>query len=163
MLLRSTNYNSPIDTWACGGMLAELFTLRPTFPGTSEADQIYKICSVLGSPTMRTWSEGIRLAAQMSFKFPQFVSSPIAQIVPNASPEALSLIADLLKYVRNSSFLSFVSRSFSRQKRKLTTNKILHLNTIFLDMIHRCAQLQRRLFNIRSFRQSIKITLCVYA
>ena len=43
VLLRSTNYNSPIDTWACGGMLAELFTLRPTFPGSSEADQIYKV------------------------------------------------------------------------------------------------------------------------
>ena len=98
VLLRSTNYNSPIDIWACGSMLAELFTLRPIFPGSSEADQIYKTCSVLGSPTMRSWPEGIRLASQMSFKFPQFVSSPIRQIAPNASPEGLSLIADLLKY-----------------------------------------------------------------
>ena len=98
VLLRSTNYNSPIDIWACGSMLAELFTLRPIFPGSSEADQIYKVCSVLGSPTMRSWPDGIRLASQMSFKFPQFVSSPIQQIAPNASPEGLSLIADLLKY-----------------------------------------------------------------
>ena len=98
VLLRSTNYNSPIDVWACGAMLAELFTLRPIFPGSTEADQIYKICSILGSPTMRSWPDGIRLASQMSFKFPQFVSSPIQQVAPNASPEGLSLIADLLKY-----------------------------------------------------------------
>ena len=60
VLLRATNYNSPIDQWAMGGILAELYTLRPLFPGSSEADEIYKICSVMGSPTMRTWPEGIR-------------------------------------------------------------------------------------------------------
>jgi serine/threonine protein kinase len=60
VLLRSPNYNSPIDQWACGAIMAELYTLRPLFPGSSEADEIYKICSVLGSPTMRTWPEGIK-------------------------------------------------------------------------------------------------------
>ena len=34
VLLRSPNYNSPIDQWAMGGILAELYTLRPLFPGT---------------------------------------------------------------------------------------------------------------------------------
>lgn len=43
VLLRSTNYNSPIDTFACGCIMSELFTLRPLFPGSSEADQIYKV------------------------------------------------------------------------------------------------------------------------
>mmetsp|Transcript_16233 Transcript_16233/g.49118 ORF Transcript_16233/g.49118 Transcript_16233/m.49118 type:complete len:526 (+) Transcript_16233:167-1744(+) len=98
VLLRSTAYSSPIDVWACGCIAAELFTLRPLFPGSSEADMIYKICSVLGSPTARTWQEGMRLAAQMNFRYPQFVPTPLAAIVPNASPEAISLLADLLKY-----------------------------------------------------------------
>jgi protein kinase len=40
--------------------MAELFTLRPLFPGSSEADEIYKICAILGSPTMKTWPEGIK-------------------------------------------------------------------------------------------------------
>ena len=90
MLLRSPNYNSPIDQWAMGGILAELYTLRPLFPGSSEADEIYKICSILGSPTMRSWPEGMRLAAQMQFRFPQFVPTPMSQVVPNASPEGNS-------------------------------------------------------------------------
>jgi protein kinase len=98
VLLRSTNYNSPIDQWACGGIMAELYTLRPLFPGTSEADEIYKICSIMGSPTMRTWSDGIRLANQMNFRFPQFVPTPLTQIVPNASPEGIILMQDLMKY-----------------------------------------------------------------
>ncbi|KAJ3107066.1 hypothetical protein HDU97_005035 [Phlyctochytrium planicorne] len=36
--------------WAVGAILAEMFTLRPLFPGSSEMDQIYKICQVIGSP-----------------------------------------------------------------------------------------------------------------
>lgn len=98
VLLRSTNYNSPIDQWACGGIMAELFTLRPLFPGSSEADEIYKICAVLGSPNMRTWPEGIKLAAQMQFRFPQFAPTSLQQIITNASSEALQLMQDLMLY-----------------------------------------------------------------
>jgi protein kinase len=93
VLLRSTNYSSPLDVFAMGCIMAELLTLRPLFPGSSEADQIYKLCSVLGSPSMRTWPEGVKLAAAMNFRFPQFVPTPLAQLIPNASPEALQVHA----------------------------------------------------------------------
>jgi protein kinase len=88
VLLRSTSYNSPIDIFAMGCIMAELFTLRPLFPGSSEADQIYKICSVLGSPSNKTWPQGIKLAAQMNFRFPQFVPTPLSSLIPGCSPEA---------------------------------------------------------------------------
>ena len=51
VLLRSTNYNSPIDIWAIGCIMAEVYTLRPLFPGSSEVDQLFKLCSVLGTPS----------------------------------------------------------------------------------------------------------------
>lgn len=38
LLLRSTTYNSPIDIWAIGAIMAELYLLRPLWPGTSEVD-----------------------------------------------------------------------------------------------------------------------------
>ncbi|XP_052553758.1 serine/threonine-protein kinase MAK isoform X3 [Tympanuchus pallidicinctus] len=50
VLLRSSIYSSPIDIWAVGSIMAELYTLRPLFPGTSEVDEIFKICQVLGTP-----------------------------------------------------------------------------------------------------------------
>ncbi|KAJ3123430.1 hypothetical protein HK098_001923 [Nowakowskiella sp. JEL0407] len=50
ILLQSTNYSSPIDIWAVGAIIAELLTLRPLFPGTSEIDQIFKVCTVCGTP-----------------------------------------------------------------------------------------------------------------
>lgn len=98
VLLRSTTYNSPTDAWAMGCIMAELFTLRPLFPGSSEADEIYKICSVLGTPTHSNWSEGMKLAAQMNFRFPQFVPTSLASLIPHASPDAIQLIQDLLLY-----------------------------------------------------------------
>ena len=51
ILLRSTSYSSPIDIWAVGCIAAECYTLRPLFPGSSEIDQLFKICSVLGTPS----------------------------------------------------------------------------------------------------------------
>ena len=65
--------------------------VRPLFPGNSEIDEIFKICSVLGTPDTREWPEGFKLAAGMNFKFPQFVPTPLAQLIPSASPEAIDL------------------------------------------------------------------------
>jgi len=36
VLLRSPYYNAPIDIFAMGAIMAELYTLRPLFPGSSE-------------------------------------------------------------------------------------------------------------------------------
>ena len=38
ILLKSTNYNSPIDIFALGSIMAELYLLKPLFPGNSEVD-----------------------------------------------------------------------------------------------------------------------------
>jgi len=50
LLLRSVNYNSPVDIFALGCIMAELYLMRPLFPGISEVDQLYKVCAVLGTP-----------------------------------------------------------------------------------------------------------------
>ncbi|KAI8821858.1 kinase-like domain-containing protein, partial [Fimicolochytrium jonesii] len=98
IILRSTSYSSPIDMWAVGCILAELFTLRPLFPGTSEMDQLFKVVEILGTPGT---SRGLRLAGSMKFRFPQLPSVPLAQVIPNASDSALMLIADMLRYDPN--------------------------------------------------------------
>jgi len=98
ILLKSTNYNSPVDIFALGCIMAELYTLSPLFRGTSDTDQLYKICSILGTPSQNSWPEGHKLATQMGFNFPQFAPVQLNTIIPNASEEALQLISDMLKY-----------------------------------------------------------------
>lgn len=58
--------------------MAELYLLKPLFPGNSEVDQVYKICGILGTPTHSTWSEGYKLASQIGFTFPKFKALPLA-------------------------------------------------------------------------------------
>ncbi|GAB6027811.1 hypothetical protein CHUAL_002041 [Chamberlinius hualienensis] len=98
VLLRSTYYSSPIDLWAVGCITAELYTFRALFPGSSEIDEIFKVCSILGTPSKTDWLEGHQLAAAMNFKFPHFTESPMSQLIPNASKEALILMKDMLKW-----------------------------------------------------------------
>lgn len=98
VLLQSPYYNSATDMWAMGAIMAELFTLQPLFPGSSEVDEIYKICSVIGTPDHQTWSEGLRLAASMNYKFPQFKSTDLSVLIPTASEEAIDLMTSLLSW-----------------------------------------------------------------
>ncbi|XP_067840106.1 serine/threonine-protein kinase ICK-like isoform X2 [Heptranchias perlo] len=101
VLLRSTNYSSPIDVWAVGCIMAELYTLRPLFPGSSEIDEIFKICQVLGTPKKNNWSEGYQLAAAMNFRWPQCVPNNLKTLIPNASGEAIQLMRDMLQWDPN--------------------------------------------------------------
>ncbi|XP_062377670.1 serine/threonine-protein kinase MAK isoform X2 [Sardina pilchardus] len=98
VLLRSSVYSSPIDMWAVGCIMAELYTLRPLFPGNSEVDEIFKICQVLGTVKKSDWPEGYQLASAMNFRFPQCVPTPLKTLIPNASNEAISLMRDMLMW-----------------------------------------------------------------
>ncbi|XP_021552681.1 serine/threonine-protein kinase MAK isoform X1 [Neomonachus schauinslandi] len=98
VLLRSSVYSSPIDVWAVGSIMAELYTLRPLFPGTSEVDEIFKICQVLGTPKKSDWPEGYQLASSMNFRFPQCVPTNLKTLIPNASNEAIQLMTEMLNW-----------------------------------------------------------------
>ena len=86
---------------------------RPLFPGNSEIDEIFKICSVLGTPDSREWPEGHKLAASMNFKFPQFSATPLASIIPTASKEAVALMTDMLRSVQIILQISFSVKYFN--------------------------------------------------
>jgi protein kinase len=95
--LRHEFYNSPVDVWAAGCIMAELLTQRPLFQGTSETDQVFKICSVLGTPGPAHWPEGVKLATRLGIRLPQTATAPLAAIIPGASPDALDLLKELLQ------------------------------------------------------------------
>ena len=96
--LGSTSYNSPIDIWAIACIMAEVYTGRPLFPGRGTVDQIFKICSILGSPTHTTWSEGLSLANSMKIRMPVIVPTPLSSIVTNASDDGINVMTDMLQW-----------------------------------------------------------------
>lgn len=98
IVLRHEFYNSPVDIWAVGAIMAELYTLKPLFQGSSETDQLFKICSVLGTPGPNNWPDGLKLATRLGIRLPQFAPTALSSIMPNASPEAIDLMTELLRF-----------------------------------------------------------------
>jgi serine/threonine protein kinase len=98
ILLRSTSYNSPIDLFAIGTIMAELYTLRPLFPGGTEVDQIFKVTGVMGTPTETMWPEGMKLASTMGFKFPKMAGTPLKRLIPQANADGLELMTMLMAW-----------------------------------------------------------------
>ncbi|KAL9436873.1 hypothetical protein AB3S75_022841 [Citrus x aurantiifolia] len=78
--------------------MAELLLFRPLFQGTDEADQMYKICSVLGSPTMDSWADGLRQAMSINYQFPQLSGVNLSALMPSASEDAINLIESLCSW-----------------------------------------------------------------
>jgi serine/threonine protein kinase len=97
ILLKSTNYNSPVDIFALGCIMAELYLQSPLFNGASEMDQLSKIFAVLGSPG-KNWPEGTKLASQVGFNFPSTTAVNLSTIIKNASPLAIDLMKSMLNY-----------------------------------------------------------------
>jgi serine/threonine protein kinase len=100
-ILKSTNYNSPIDIWALGCIMIEMYNHKPIFIGNSEKEVLFRICSVLGTPNNTTWPEGIGLAKKIDLKFPTSPGIPLSQIIPDASKEVLDFLSNMLKWDPN--------------------------------------------------------------
>ncbi|KAI3914926.1 hypothetical protein MKX01_018095 [Papaver californicum] len=102
VLLKSSSYSAAVDMWAMGAILAELFMLSPLFPGTTEADELYKICSVIGSPNEESWAEGLQLAKSINFQFPQLQGvRDLSVLKPFASDATIGLITLLCSWDPN--------------------------------------------------------------
>eukprot|EP00744_Colponema_vietnamica_P007482 GILI01010767.1.p1 GENE.GILI01010767.1~~GILI01010767.1.p1 ORF type:complete len:598 (-),score=61.24 GILI01010767.1:62-1855(-) len=99
LLLQDRAYSSPVDMWACGCIMVELMSTRPLFPGSNELDQLFRIISVMGPPTEKTWPEGCAMARKLRYTFPNPATTPLRKMVPpHIPPNAFDLIEKLLVY-----------------------------------------------------------------
>lgn len=96
VLLGSRNYSTSIDMWSTGCILAELFTGKPLFAGSSNDDQLMKIFRVMGTPNERTWP-GVSSYANYKSNFTQFVPQDLRVVVNNIDSVGLDLLVGLLQ------------------------------------------------------------------
>ncbi|KAJ9556270.1 hypothetical protein OSB04_010884 [Centaurea solstitialis] len=66
--------------------------------GMYEADEIYKICSVIGSPTESAWHGGLEMASAINYRFPELTGVHLSTLIPSASQEAINLISALCSW-----------------------------------------------------------------
>lgn len=91
-MLKFNTYSAPVDVFAFGCVLAEMYLMKPLFMGNSEIDQMSKICSVIGTPSAKDWPEGLKLAAQKGYNFPQYTAIGLENVIPGCSSEGINLI-----------------------------------------------------------------------
>jgi serine/threonine protein kinase len=91
--LNSTSYSFPVDIWAAGCILAEMFLSRPLFPGTSVISQLDMIFSVCGRPK--------ELPRGCTIEFIHGLGNPKAEdmmtVIPNGTEDANDLITLMLQ------------------------------------------------------------------
>ena len=101
-ILKSKNYSSPIDIWGLGCIMAEMYLHpQPLFCGSNEKEVLFRICSVLGTPTHDTWNDGIRQANKVGIKFPTCPGTELEKIITEASSEAIDLMKQMLQWDPN--------------------------------------------------------------
>lgn len=100
MLLGLRGLGVEVDLWAAGCAMAELFLLRPAFPGSDARDMLFRICSDLGAPEEGwAFSEQLTQAAGLRFA-PCAAEGPLWRELSDvgASAAAVKLAQGLLKY-----------------------------------------------------------------
>ena len=101
-ILKSNNYNSPVDVWAIGCIMAEMYMHpKPLFYGQNEKEVLNKICSILGTPNHEIWLEGIQQANLIGIKFPNNAGSDLSNIIQDASPKAIDIMKQMLQWDPN--------------------------------------------------------------
>ncbi|XP_022666174.1 cyclin-dependent kinase 6-like [Varroa jacobsoni] len=95
VLLQSV-YASPVDLWSCGCIIAELFTRKPLFPGSSEGSQLGKILEIIGTPSRESWPQDVCMAWEHFSNFGK--GEDLANLIPEAEPAAINLIRALVEF-----------------------------------------------------------------
>eukprot|EP01080_Neovahlkampfia_damariscottae_P000587 gene587-8095_t len=106
LVLSKSKYSKPLDLWSVGCILAELIGRKPIFQGQSYVDQIAKIISLRGTPTIKQLQD-LELSPD-AYKYltslPFVKKTPLKKIYKNANPNALDLLDKLLDWSPKSRF-----------------------------------------------------------
>lgn len=96
VLLGSRTYNTSIDIWSAGCIMAEMFTGRPLFPGTTNEDQIIRIFRIMGTPTERTWP-GLSQFPEYKTTWQMYATQNLASILQQIDATGIDLLNRMLQ------------------------------------------------------------------
>jgi len=98
-----SDFGKPIDIWSVGCIFAEMLRRRALFPGKNTQHQLQLIIACLGTPEKDVLR---RIPNDKCRKFieslPSTVATPLEQTVQSASPEALDMLSNMLRFAPES-------------------------------------------------------------
>ncbi|KAG0641744.1 kinase-like domain-containing protein [Tuber brumale] len=99
IMLSFQSYTKAIDVWSVGCILAELLGGRPFFKGRDYVDQLNQILHYLGTPNEETLNRiGSPRAQEYVRNLPFMPKVPFGRLFPNANPDALDLLNQMLAF-----------------------------------------------------------------
>ncbi|EED21491.1 cell division protein kinase (Ctk1), putative [Talaromyces stipitatus ATCC 10500] len=107
ILFGSTHYNTSLDMWAAGCVVAEAVDIRhrQLFDSGdlgSELALIRSIFTTLGTPNAQVWPESEKLPDWGKFQFYEYPAKPWEEILEGASSEGRDLVSKLVCYESSS-------------------------------------------------------------
>ncbi|XP_026736402.1 cyclin-dependent kinase 6 [Trichoplusia ni] len=94
-VLLGAAYNTAVDVWSAGCVLAQLQARAPLLPGASDSDQLHCIFRLIGRPPRQEWPENVSI---MLDSFPDYQAQDLGKIIPRTHPHALDLIKGMLVF-----------------------------------------------------------------
>jgi len=103
ILLAASRYTTSVDIWSAGCIFAEMLNYQALFKGQSEIEQLFKIFSILGTPTEASFSE-CKALPNYSEEFPKWLPRSMNQWCPklNECPAGQILLLSMLDYQADS-------------------------------------------------------------
>lgn len=99
IMLAFRRYDTAIDVWSIGCILAELLFGKPLFKGKDYVDQLNKILDVLGSPGEAIIQKiGSDKAQAYVRSLPLRKTVPFRRLMPSADHQALELMAQMVSF-----------------------------------------------------------------
>jgi cyclin-dependent kinase 7 len=81
--------------WAVGCIMGSLILRQTLFPGSSQIDQLGKIFTVRGAPSVDDWPDVEALPNFLQFTIKE--TKPLKSFIPMATPACLDLLEKLLQ------------------------------------------------------------------
>lgn len=99
IMLAFRRYDTAIDVWSIGCILAELILGKPLFKGKDYVDQLNKILDVLGTPDESVLKRiGSEKAQAYVRSLPLRKKVPFEKLMPSADPQAIDLLTKMLAF-----------------------------------------------------------------
>ncbi|CAG8802117.1 14563_t:CDS:2, partial [Racocetra fulgida] len=95
VLLGSRSYSTSIDIWSAGCIMAEMYTGRPLFPGTTNDDQLVKIFRIMGTPTEATW-QGVTQYPDYHKQYTAYTAQDMSQLLPMIDRNGMDLLTQIV-------------------------------------------------------------------
>lgn len=97
IMLNWMQYNSQVDIWSVGCIMAELLTGRALFPGNDHIDQLTKIMQLVGKPSQEFLNRiSSANARNYIMTMPSFERQDFQKVFPTATPEAQDALYKML-------------------------------------------------------------------